>query len=80
VGVPPPEAGTFLFFDAAPSFAPGERLHGFLERCLDAGVLLTPGPACGRDFETWVRLCFTAVPPEALADALARLAPLIGRR
>ncbi|HSD19863.1 MAG TPA: pyridoxal phosphate-dependent aminotransferase [Anaeromyxobacter sp.] len=80
LGVPPPEAGTFLFFDAAPSFAPGEQLDGFLERCLDAGVLLTPGPACGRDFETWVRLCFTAVPPEALADALARLGPLIGRR
>jgi aspartate/methionine/tyrosine aminotransferase len=79
VGVSPPEAGTFLFFDAAPSFAPGERLDGFLERCLDAGVLLTPGPACGRSFESWVRLCFTAVAPDALSDALARLGSVVRR-
>jgi N-succinyldiaminopimelate aminotransferase len=73
VGVPPPEAGTFLFFDAAPFFRAGEGLDGFLARCLEAGVLLTPGPACGRDFGTWVRLCFTAVPPDDLALALERL-------
>ncbi|WP_242337240.1 MULTISPECIES: pyridoxal phosphate-dependent aminotransferase [Anaeromyxobacter] len=79
VGIPPPEAGTFLFFDAAKAFAPGEGLPGFLERCLEAGVLLTPGPACGRDYESWVRLCFTAVPPDALADALARLSAVLGR-
>jgi len=36
-------------------------------------VLLTPGPASGRDFGTWVRLCFTAVPPDDLARALERL-------
>jgi N-succinyldiaminopimelate aminotransferase len=73
VGIPAPEAGTFLFFDAAPFFHPGEGLGGFLERCLEAGVLLTPGPACGRDFGTWVRLCFTAVRPDDLARALERL-------
>jgi N-succinyldiaminopimelate aminotransferase len=73
VGIPPPEAGTFLFFDAAPFFRAGEGLDGFLERCLAAGVLLTPGPASGRDFGTWVRLCFTAVPPDDLARALERL-------
>ncbi len=73
VGAPPPQAGTFLFFDAAPFFRPGEALEGFLERCLGGGVLLTPGPACGRDFATWVRLCFTAVPPGELKEALERL-------
>jgi N-succinyldiaminopimelate aminotransferase len=72
-GVPPPEAGTFLFVDAAPWIRPGEGLAGLLERCLEAGVLLTPGTACGRDFGTWVRLCFTAVPPDELARALERL-------
>ncbi|HSN91034.1 MAG TPA: pyridoxal phosphate-dependent aminotransferase [Anaeromyxobacteraceae bacterium] len=77
VGIPPPEAGTFLFLDAAPHFRAGEELGGFLERCLEAGVLLTPGPACGRDFGTWVRLCFTAVPPDDLARALARLSGVL---
>ncbi|HEX7624729.1 MAG TPA: pyridoxal phosphate-dependent aminotransferase [Anaeromyxobacteraceae bacterium] len=71
--LPPPEAGTFLFFDAAPFLGPGERLDDFLLRCVEVGVLLTPGPAAGRDYPTWARLCFTAVPPEDLARALERL-------
>jgi N-succinyldiaminopimelate aminotransferase len=71
--LPPPEGGTFCFFDAARHFAPGEDVHGFLRRCLDAGVLLTPGSASGQSYETWVRLCFTVVPPAELDDALARL-------
>lgn len=79
LGLPAPEAGTFLFLDAAPHFRHGEDLRGFLERCLDAGVLLTPGPAAGRDYATWVRLCFTAVPPGELSDALGRLAGVLGR-
>ena len=79
VGVEAPEAGTFLAFDAAPHFTSGEVLDGFLDRCLDAGVLLTPGRAIGRGFETWVRLCFTAVPPAELAEALARLATVLRR-
>jgi N-succinyldiaminopimelate aminotransferase len=79
VGVPPPEAGTFLFVDVSPHLRPGEGLEGFLERCLDAGVLVTPGLACGRDYGTWVRLCFTAVPPDALDDALGRLGRVLGR-
>jgi len=78
LGIRAPQGGTFLFFDAKPHMRAGEALFGFLERCLDAGVLLTPGPACGRDYGTWVRLCFTAVPPEDLDRALARLAPILG--
>jgi N-succinyldiaminopimelate aminotransferase len=73
LGVKAPEGGTFLFFDAAPHFRAGETLMGFLERCLDAGVLLTPGTASGRDYTTWARLCFTCVPPGDLDQALERL-------
>jgi N-succinyldiaminopimelate aminotransferase len=76
-GVPAPEAGTFLFLDVAPSLRPGEGLDGFLERCLAAGVLVTPGPACGQHFATWVRLCFTAVPPDDLRQALERLGTVL---
>jgi N-succinyldiaminopimelate aminotransferase len=74
LGVPAPQAGSFLFFDAAPFFRPGEDLGRFLERCLDdAGVLVTPGTAAGAAYGTFVRLCFTVVPPEELELALAAL-------
>ncbi len=80
VGAPAPEAGTFLFFDAARFFRPGEALDGFLARCAEAGVLLTPGTATGRDFGSFVRLCFTAVPPQELSVALGRLREVLGTR
>jgi N-succinyldiaminopimelate aminotransferase len=69
--VPAPTAGTFLFFDTA-------RLGGeaFLERCADAGVILTPGAAAGADYARWARLCFTAVPPGELERALDLLEAL----
>jgi N-succinyldiaminopimelate aminotransferase len=79
LGLPWPGAGTFLFWDATPWIDGGDVLP-FLERCLDAGVLLTPGTACGRDFATWVRMCFTCVPPDELADAVTRLAGVLGSR
>ncbi|MEM1417644.1 MAG: pyridoxal phosphate-dependent aminotransferase [Myxococcota bacterium] len=79
LGIAPPAGGTFVFFDASPYLAPGEEdALGFLGRCLERGVLMTPGTSCGADFARWVRLCFTSVPPEALDDALDRLRPLLG--
>lgn len=79
LGLPQPQGGTFLFFDARPFFRQGEDIGGFLRRCLDAGVLLTPGAASGQDYESWARLCFTAIAPGELDDALARLAPVLAR-
>ena len=77
LGVPRPEGGTFLFVDVSPCLHPGaEDCSVFLERCADAGVLLTPGRSCGADYAKWVRLCFTSVPPAQLAAALEKLAPL----
>jgi N-succinyldiaminopimelate aminotransferase len=79
LGVAPPRGGTFLFFDASPYLQDGEdSALPFLERCLDAGVLMTPGQACGVDFERWVRLCFTTLPPAELDDALSRLGVVLG--
>ena len=72
-----PEGGTFLFIDVSALLEPGAKdCSGFLERCADQGVLLTPGSSCGADYATWVRLCFTSVPPARLEAALAKLAPL----
>jgi N-succinyldiaminopimelate aminotransferase len=80
LGVPAPEAGSFLFVDASPFFRPGETLAAFLERCLDdAGVLVTPGLAAGKDYGTFVRLCYTVVPPAELDEALAALRRVLGR-
>ena len=78
LGVTAPEGGTFLFFDAAPYFAEGEDVHGFLARCLDAGVLLTPGSASGKDYQSFVRLCFSVVPPDELRTAVEKVRTVLG--
>ncbi len=77
VGVAPPEGGTFLFFDASPHLREGEDVMGLLDRCLEAGVLLTPGAASGSAYARWVRLCYTSVPPRELDDALDRLSRVL---
>jgi N-succinyldiaminopimelate aminotransferase len=68
--IPAPAGGTFLFFDLGPHLRGGETPMAFLERCLDAGVMLTPGTASGQHYERWARLCFTSVAPDDLAAAL----------
>lgn len=79
LGIPKPDGGTFVFIDVREHLRPGEDVMGLLERCLAAGVLLTPGAACGKDYGDWIRLCYTSVPPEDLMQALERLAPILGR-
>jgi N-succinyldiaminopimelate aminotransferase len=79
LGVPRPEGGTFLFFDAAPYIDAREDVFDFVERCLDAGVLVTAGHVCGRDYATWVRLCYTVVPQLELEDAVGRIRGVMGR-
>jgi N-succinyldiaminopimelate aminotransferase len=71
--IPEPDGGTFLFFDLTPYLRGSESPTELLERCVDAGVMLTPGNACGADFGSWARLCFTSVPEPQLLEALARL-------
>jgi N-succinyldiaminopimelate aminotransferase len=77
--IPEPEGGTFLFFDLKPFLRPSETLTEVLERCLDGGVMLTPGTACGTDYGTWARLCFTTVPEAELEQALACLRAVLFR-
>ena len=70
---PAPPGGTFLFFDLQAFMKRSDNLSDILDRCAEAGVLLTPGTACGADFTTWARLCFTTVPEPELHEALRRL-------
>jgi N-succinyldiaminopimelate aminotransferase len=80
LSVPRPPGGTFLFVDTRGRRRDGESPLAFLERCVDAGVLLTPGTASGKDYEDWVRLCFTTLPPDDLAEALRRLRAVLEDR
>ncbi len=77
LGLPAPLGSTFLFFDVAP-FLDDSGLGGFLERCVDRGLFLAPGPSFG-PYPTHVRLCFTAAPPDAIERGVEALAPLLGR-
>ncbi|MCB9729964.1 MAG: pyridoxal phosphate-dependent aminotransferase [Deltaproteobacteria bacterium] len=79
LGLPPVEGGTFLFFDAAPWCGGAADCTPFLERCIDSGVVLTPGAASGQAYASWVRLCFSILPPDELADAVTRLAGVMSR-
>jgi aspartate/methionine/tyrosine aminotransferase len=60
-----PEGGSYVFLSLG-SFAA-------LERLAEAGLLLAPGDAFGRDYAGWARLCYTAVPRERLEEGLARM-------
>ena len=80
LGVERPPGGTFLFIDVRDRRRAGEDTMGLLERFLDAGVLLTPGTASGKDFEGWVRLCFTTVPQADLEEAVKRLRKVLDDR
>jgi N-succinyldiaminopimelate aminotransferase len=77
LGVPPPEGATYHFVDVARRLD-DRGIWGFLEDCVDVGVALAPGPSCGEAYGSWVRLCYTAAPPDEVRAATDRLAELLG--
>jgi N-succinyldiaminopimelate aminotransferase len=77
LGVPAPEGSTFLFLDVEPHLE-ARGLEGFLERAVDRGLLLAPGPSFG-PYPTHVRICYTAASPEVTARGVEILAGLLGR-
>ncbi len=77
LGVPAPEGSCFLFLDAS-AHCDETGVWGFLEGCLDDGVVLAPGLSCGGAYGSWVRLCFTSAPPDDVAVAVRRLAKRLG--
>ena len=77
LGLPAPEGSTFLFLDVRDRL--GERgMLGFLEDVFEDGVVLAPGASSGRDYEGFVRLCYTAAKPEDVATAVRLLAKRLG--
>jgi N-succinyldiaminopimelate aminotransferase len=79
LGLPPPEGSMFLFVDVAARLG-ARGMTGFLEGCLAEGVLVAPGSSSGEAYGSWVRLCYSSVPPEDAAVAVRRLAAVMGRR
>ncbi|MEZ4451184.1 MAG: pyridoxal phosphate-dependent aminotransferase [Nannocystaceae bacterium] len=77
LGVAPPGGSTFLFLDVA-DHLDADGLGGLLGRCAERGLLIAPGPSFG-PYETHVRLCFTAAPPEVVLRGVDVLAELLGR-
>jgi N-succinyldiaminopimelate aminotransferase len=74
LGLSAPEGSTFLFLDVR-SRLDERGIQGFLADCVADGFALSPGASCGAEYEGFVRLCYTAAPPERVAaavDALAR--------
>jgi N-succinyldiaminopimelate aminotransferase len=54
-------------------------LPGFLADCFADGVVVAPGASSGEAYGSFVRLCYTALPPEAALEGVARLASRLGR-
>jgi N-succinyldiaminopimelate aminotransferase len=78
LAAPPPEGATYHFLDVRDAL--DERgIWGFLEDCVSDGVALAPGPSCGPGYDTYVRLCYTAAPPDAVREAVRSVAARMGR-
>jgi N-succinyldiaminopimelate aminotransferase len=78
LGLPAPEGSCFLFVDAEARL--DERgLAGFLADCFVDGVVIAPGASAGEAYGSWLRLCYTALPPDAALEGVRRLARRLGR-
>ena len=73
LGLPAPEGSTFLFADVSRRLD-GRGMRGFLEDCAADGILVAPGVSSGSDYASWIRLCYTAMPPRDVKEAVQRLA------
>jgi N-succinyldiaminopimelate aminotransferase len=78
LGVASPEGSCFLFVDAAARLD-ARGLPGFLADCFADGVVLAPGASSGEAYGSFVRLCYTVLPPPDALEGVARLARRLGR-
>lgn len=65
LGCSSPAGGAYCF----PDFGSSEAAWNFLERALQAGVVLAPGAAFGDAYASCLRVCFTCVEPKVLDQA-----------
>lgn len=77
IDFPKPEATYFIFFPADKYFN-GRDYWQLIEACLDSGVSVAPGDSFGKDFQNYIRLCFTGESPERLEEGINRLNKVFG--
>jgi len=78
LGVPRPEGGTFLFLDLREKLsAAGHTADDFLLRCIDHNMLLAPGASFGHQYDSFVRICFTAAPKDEVMEGISVLQKII---
>ena len=77
LGVDPPDGSTFLFLDVSDRLG-DLGLRDLLQRFVEHGVLVAPGPSFG-PFPSHIRICFTSTPPEVTQRGIDILARLLGR-
>ncbi len=68
--------GLYTFLDLS-AWGDGEQ---FVHRCAELGVGLAPGRAFGAHCGDRARLCFTAAPPQRMAEAIERVNKIYGGR
>ncbi len=72
IDFPKPE-GTYFIFFSAEKYLHNMDFEQLIEICLDSGVSVAPGDSFGKDFQTYIRLCFTGEPPQRLKLGIERL-------
>ena len=72
VKVQSPEGTYFLFFPID-DYLNGRDYWEVIDAFLEEGVSVAPGGDFGKDFEHYIRICFTGEPPERLEKAIERL-------
>jgi len=65
--------GTYFIFFSVEKYLKGKTIDDIIEKCLDEGVSVAPGIDFGKDYENYIRICFTGEPPERLELAIERL-------
>jgi len=67
-----PEATYFIFFSIE-KYLKGKSYESVINACFDNGVSVAPGIDFGKDFEMYLRVCFTGEGPEQFEKGIERL-------
>ena len=76
LGESAPTNGTFIFMDIAATLI-HRTLDSFMEDCIAEKMLLAPGSAFGKGYETHIRICFTSAPPNVVVEGAKVLRGII---